>query len=235
VTGDRAITTSTRALVAGGILGPLLFITVFLVEGANTAGYDPMRIPVSLLSLTDRGIVQVLSFLVTGLLVVGCAVGLRRVFAGGRAGLGGPVAVAAAGAGLLLAGLFSADPSFGYPPGAPPGVGAAPSPRAYVHVIGAFLFFGGLIIASWLFAARFRADGRGGWAAYSLVSGVTVLLFLGLSSGGPDGLPLFPAYTGLFQRIAIIAGLVWLVALAAAVVAASLRLAEPSAEPAAPD
>jgi Protein of unknown function (DUF998) len=234
MTSDRMMSSTTRVLIAGGIVGPLVFVATFMVEGANTAGYDPMRVPVSLLSLTDRGIVQVLSFLVTGALVVGCAVGLRRIFAGGRAGRAGPVAVGVAGVGLLLAGLFSADPSFGYPSGAPPGVGPAPSARAYVHVAGAFLFFGGLIVASWLFAARFRAEGRSGWAASSAVSGVTVLLFLGLSSGGPDGVPLFPAYTGLFQRIAIITGLGWLVALAVAIVAGSLRPAEATAEPAAP-
>jgi hypothetical protein len=210
-----------------------LFVAAFMVEGALRPDYDPMRHPVSLLSLGDAGSVQVVIFIVTGTLLVAFAAGLRRVLGTGRAAIGGPVAVGISGVGLVLAGSFSADPSFGYPPGAPAGVGASPSAGAYVHVLGAFLLFGGLIAGSWLFAARFRATGRRGWATYSLITGVVVLGFFGASSGGPDGLPIFPAAVGLLQRISIIAGFVWMMALASALLGGAIEQRAASPAPAA--
>ena len=99
-----------------------------------------MRHPVSLLSLTDRGWIQVVSFLASGVLIILFAVGLRRVLMTGVGATWGPIAIGAAGLGLVIAGVFPPDPSFGYPQGAPPGIERA-SAAAYVHVVGALLFF----------------------------------------------------------------------------------------------
>ena len=74
---------STRTLLIGGVVGPLLFVVVFTVLGAGRPGYDPMRQFVSLLMLSDGGWVQVASFLVTGVLILGSAVGLRRALTPG--------------------------------------------------------------------------------------------------------------------------------------------------------
>ena len=137
------------------------FVSAFRVEGALRPDYDPLRHPGVLLSLGDAGSVHIVIFIVTGTLLIGFAAGLRRVLAPGRAATGGPVAVGVAGVGLVLAGLFSADPSFGYPPGAPAGV-ESPSVQHYFHVIGAFLFFGGLA-AGFLGYSR-PASGRKGAA-----------------------------------------------------------------------
>ena len=109
----------TRILLACGVVGPALFVAVFMVEGALRPYYDPMRQPVSLLSLGTDGWFQVAAFLTSGMLLLGFAVGLRRVLEDGRGAIGAPIAVGTIGGGLLLAGAFSADPSFGYPPGAP--------------------------------------------------------------------------------------------------------------------
>jgi hypothetical protein len=70
---------TTRALLTGGIVGPALFVVVFVVAGATRADYDPMRQFVSLLMLSDGGWVLVVSFVITGLLILGAAVGFRRV------------------------------------------------------------------------------------------------------------------------------------------------------------
>jgi hypothetical protein len=215
--GRGPTTRSTRALLAGGVIGPLVFIGVFLVEGALRPDYDPLRHQVSLLSLGDRGPIQVASFLVSGAAVVAFAIGLARILAPGRAARGGPFGIALAGAGLVVAGLFSVQPSFGYPPGAPAGI-ANPSAASYVHVAGAFMLFAGLFAAAALFAARFRGSGRAGWASYSALSAVLVLVFFMTSSGASDGQPFVPAYAGLLQRIALISGLVWVAALAAGII-----------------
>jgi hypothetical membrane protein len=219
-----------RALLIGGVVGPVLFLLVFLVEGALRPGYDPMRHQVSLLSLGDRGWIQVLSFLICGSLIAGFGMGLWSVLEPGRAAIGGPIGIVLAGIGLIVAGAFSVQPSFGYPPGAPSGI-PDPDLASYLHVVGAFLFFFGMIAAAALFAGRFHTAGRRGWAWYSGLSAAIVLVFFAASSGGPDGQPLVPDYVGLLQRVSIIVGLVWLAALAASFIrdgAAAKRLSPAS-------
>jgi uncharacterized membrane protein YhaH (DUF805 family) len=216
---------STRGLLACGVVGPALFVAVSLIEGALRPEYDPLRMQVSLLSLGDRGPIQVINFLVSGMLVVLFALGLRRSLARGRAATTGPVAIGAAGVGMLVAGVFSVQPSFGYPPGAPAGIGTDISPASYAHLLGAFLFLFGMVAASAIFALRFRAAGRSGWATASAIVAVVVLALFAASSGGPDGMPLVPDYAGLFQRISIITGLTWIAALAGGILAGRIETA----------
>lgn len=211
---DRA---TAGDLMWAGVVGPVLFVGAFLVEGGIRTGYDPVRLQVSYLSLGDRGAIQVASFIATGALIGAFAVGLRRRLgaAGGRGARGVPIAVGAISLGLLIAGIFSTAPAFGYPPGTPDGFPAVLPTTAYLHVVGAFLFFGGMIAAPALMARRFRAQGRTAWVAYSAATAVVVFVALGASSADPSGQPYLPATVGLLQRVSIIAGLGWIAALAA--------------------
>lgn len=45
----------TRWLLAGGVVGPPLFIAVFLIEGATRPGYSVWRNQVSELELSNQG------------------------------------------------------------------------------------------------------------------------------------------------------------------------------------
>ena len=69
----------TRRLLACGVVGPTVFVLVVLIEGAVRPGYDPGRVFVSMLSLGDRGWIQVANFLISGALIIAFGVGLRRV------------------------------------------------------------------------------------------------------------------------------------------------------------
>jgi hypothetical protein len=210
VSSEPAERIATDALLWGGVVGAIGFVIVFLVEGAVRSGYDPVRLAVSYLSLGDGGWVQVATFLVTGLLVLGFAVGVRRALLGGLGATGVPVSIALAGAGLVVAGVFSTMPAFGYPPGTPDGFPTNIPATAYLHVLGALLFFGGLAVAPLLLARRLRADGFRGAAIGSVGVAVVVLVFFGASSADPSGAPFFPTAAGLLQRVAIVAGLGWL-------------------------
>jgi hypothetical protein len=201
---------STRALLAGGVVGPVLFVLVFTVLGAISPGYDPMRQFVSLLSLSDWGWLQVASFLLTGLLVVASAVGLSRVLATGIGARWAPIGIGLAGLGLVVAGIFSTDPLQGYPPGAPLGLPLTASWHAALHLVGALLFFGGLPFASIVLARRFASGGEYGWAIYSLTSGIGMFLFNLVTSASPGTVGMFPEVAGLLQRISIVLGLAWL-------------------------
>jgi Protein of unknown function (DUF998) len=72
----RAVNTKTL-LVCGAIAGPL-FTLAWAAEGATRANYRPLRHPVSSLELGDLGWTQRANFIVTGLLTLAFASGLRR-------------------------------------------------------------------------------------------------------------------------------------------------------------
>src|SRR5262245_10444173 len=80
----------TRWLLAGSVIGPLLFIVVFLMEEATRPGYSVWRNQVSDLALSNQGWEQIANFIVCGLLCIGLAVGLRRTWRTGRASVWGP-------------------------------------------------------------------------------------------------------------------------------------------------
>jgi Protein of unknown function (DUF998) len=214
---EAAPETDTRRLRAGlwaGVIGPVSFVAFFLIEGQVRPGYDAMRLQVSYLSLGEGGWVQVLSFLASGGLLIAFAVALRRVLGGGAGSTFGPSGVGIAGTGLVIAGLFSTAPAFGYPPGTPDGFPTELPSTAYLHVLGAFCAFGGMILAPLAMARRFRREHDGRWVIYSVLSALVVWVFLAASSADPSGQPFFPETVGLYQRISIIAGLGWIAALA---------------------
>src|SRR5258708_34579052 len=96
----------TKLLIAGGALGPLLFILVFLIEGATRPGYSAWRNFVSSLSTSNQGWEQIANFLVCGLLVFGFAVGLRQGGQACRSATWGPILFGILGVALIIAGLF---------------------------------------------------------------------------------------------------------------------------------
>ena len=206
---------TTQRLIACGVIGPPLFVIAFLVEGATRANYDSMRTFVSLLELTDQGWTQIANFLITGLLFLAFAVGLRRALVSGTGRRWGPIMVGAVGLGLVLAGLFVTDPGQGYPPGTPPGLSTSNTSHGSVHFLGALLVFTGLPAACFILARRFRRAGDGGWAAYSVASGVGMLVFFVASFMSPGTAGAFPDITGLLQRISIVIGWAWIAVLAA--------------------
>jgi hypothetical protein len=79
---DRRLT--TRILLACGLIGPLFFIMVVLVEGAIRPGYSPWRHAGSLLAYGERGWVQTANSFIIGSCLLCFALGLRRVLPSGK-------------------------------------------------------------------------------------------------------------------------------------------------------
>ena len=117
---SRAARTTTGLLACGAAAGPL-FVLAFLVIGAVRASYNPLRHPVSSLALGDYGWLQSANFIVTGLLTLAFALGLRRATRFGAGSTWGPVLVGVYAVGLVGAGIFATDPFSGYPREPPPG------------------------------------------------------------------------------------------------------------------
>jgi hypothetical protein len=186
----------------------VVFVASFLVQGALRPGYDPLRHPVSSLSLGPAGWVQMVTFWLAGLLVTAYAVGLRRA----KCGWWTPVLVALVGLGLVGAGFFATDPISGYPPGAP-----VPAPRTahgIAHDLCSTPVFTALPAAMLVTTRRYFRLWERRWAWSSLIGAV---LFVGsflLSSLGFNQNPLLVPVGGLFQRLALVVGLGWLAAVA---------------------
>lgn len=193
---------TTRRLLAAGAIGPLLFVALFLIEGATRPGYRAWRNFVSQLATGDGGLMQIANFIVCGLLVIVGSIGLARA----RSPRAVSMTVAVFGAGLVLAGIFVADPGLGYPPGVP--VEPEPTTHDLIHEgvsLVLFILLGLLPIGTGLFLSR----GSRIWAAYSVLSGVTALAFFAASAYGANQAdPTIPL--GTLQRISIIAGFAWL-------------------------
>lgn len=210
----------TRALLLGGMIGPPLFILVFLLEDATRPGFSAWRNYVSQLSTGPGGWVQVLNFLVCGLLCLGFALALRRVFAHSQnrtASLGGPILIGLFALGLIAAGLFPTDPALGYPPGSP--ANGPQTLHGTVHGVAGLVVFVTLSAACFVIARRFVGDAAwSGWALATRITGAVVLLLFVVSVGGG---PLTEAGhwpnapLGLLERVAIIVGFGWVALLAA--------------------
>ena len=200
---------SSESLLLCGVIGPPLFIVMFLIEGATRPGYSAWQTHVSYLALSNQGWEQIANFLVCGLLCIAFAFGLRRIWRTGRASLWGPLLVGLFGLGLVIAGVCVADPGGGYPPGAP--INGNPQTwHGWVHGIdGGLLFNMVLPAACFVLARRFAAEPQDRrWATYSWMTGALILV---ISLASTIGLPIaenagFPVVDGLIQRIVIFIG-----------------------------
>jgi hypothetical protein len=164
------------------VAGPL-FTVVGLIQAFTRPGFDLRRHALSMLENGDLGWIQISSFILTGLLFVAGAVGMRQVMRGSRGGTWGPLLVGVFGVGMVGAGLFTADPGLGFPPGTPPN-SAEISWHGIVHLSIATVAFAALIAAGFVWTRRFASQGRRGWAAYSAVTAVIFFAcFAGLVSG----------------------------------------------------
>lgn len=197
----------TRPLLACG-LAPLLYITVMLLDGATRPGYDPIRRFASELSLGDRGWIQITNLVLTGLLLLGFALGLRRTLHAGKSSVAGPALTAVFGLSLVVGGVAVADPFPGYPPGT---TGPdTPTLHGTIHDLNGMVCFLVVGVAAIVLGRWFAGDpGRRPWWWYSLATGVLtpvswlvcgVLVALHEDGTLPD------APYGLVQRAGIILG-----------------------------
>jgi hypothetical membrane protein len=176
--------TVTRALLTCGIVAGPLYMIVGAFEVLTRPGFDVRYNMLSQMSLGDQGWIQVANFVVSGLLVLAGAVGIRRALRSGPASTWGPRLVGVYGLGLIAAAIFSADPGFGFPPGTPAGPPTTMSTHSLLHFVSALFGFFAIIGACVVFARRFAKLGQRGWATYSVVTGVVFLVaFLGTASG----------------------------------------------------
>ncbi len=181
VTSNDEIKVTKSLLTAGAIAGPV-YLIVGLAQAFTRPGFDITRHALSLLSNGDLGWIQVTNFLISGLLVIAGAIGMRRAL-DGRGKNWGPLLVGVYGLSLIGAGIFKADPAMGFPPGTPDDV-VTMSGHGLLHFVSGGTGFLALIAACFVFARRFNSLNQRSWAAYSILTGVIFLAsFIGIASG----------------------------------------------------
>jgi hypothetical protein len=196
-----------RLLLGSGVIGPLLNSVVLLVLGATRPGYNAWQIPDSSLELGVGGWIQITNYLITGALMLGFAIGLRRVLCTGRGSTWEAILLGIYGLTFIGAGIFVTDPVLGYPPGA----SSTPTVHGILHDLFGQLQFISLSVACFALARRDAAEpARRGWKWYSVATGLLVavsdvVFVLTFELGGP---------AGLVERIGIIGGGTWIALLA---------------------
>jgi uncharacterized protein DUF998 len=174
----------TKSLLGYGALAGPFYVVVVLLQALLRPGFNLAHDDASLLSNGDWGWVQIANFVLTGAMVIACAVGFGRALRGQRGGTWAPRLLALYGLGLVVAGIFVADPMNGFPAGAPAGRPVAMTAHGTLHVAAAALGFVGLIATCFVLASRYAADHRTRWAWFSRASGILFLLaFIGVASG----------------------------------------------------
>ena len=210
--GTRESAGTGVLLTCGVVAGPV-YLVVGFAQAFLRPGFDPAHNDLSVLANGDLGWIQITNLIVTGLLTLLFAIGTRRALRGRAGGTWGPVLLGVYAVGLILAGVFVADPMNGFPPGTPSGHPTSGSLHGLGHLVTGGLGFIGFIAGTFVLARCFRSTGRRRLGAFSIVTGVCFLAaFFGIATGSTS------AAVVLSFTAAVVLAWVWI-----AVVAVVLR------------
>jgi hypothetical protein len=198
----------TKILLLGGVIAGPFFTVAWLVGAFGHQGYSSLRHPISSLSIGESGWIQSSAFLITGLLMLAFAAGVREALKDRGLSKWTWIFLATVGVGLLGAGLFVTDPMNGYPPGTPV-VPTEFTVLGRLHRVFSALVFLGIPFACFSSARWFSSQDKSSWVTYSQASAwaflgsfvVTTIAFLGV--GGLDQI------AGLLQRLTLTIGWTW--------------------------
>ena len=192
---------NSKLLTAGIVAGPF-FVVIALLQAFTREGFDMVRHPASLLSLGDLGWIQIANFLLTGFLFITLAMGLRRVLMSGIGSRWVSRLFIIVGVAMIGGGVFLADPSLGFPPGAPQGVPEEMSWHAAVHGFAPIFGFLALIAALFILARRFGSQGQRTLMWVTIIVGVLTFVLSSLPSFTGDW------ETGRFNFLPLWAGVI---------------------------
>jgi hypothetical membrane protein len=179
-----------------GIIGSILFIAVFTIEGLMRQNYDAFRMYISELALGPRGWIQIANFIIFGILLLVFTLSLANKFKGKRESKIGQALIAIIGINFILAGVFVIDPS------------AEKSLNGIIHNVSSALIFFLASISCFIFFHLFREDPK--WknlSWWTLTTGIAILVLIVLMEMDGTSLSEWP---GAIQRIAAITGLFWI-------------------------
>ncbi|WP_267899094.1 DUF998 domain-containing protein [Streptomyces corynorhini] len=177
-----------RGLLWCGVAGSALFLLLMLVNDVIKPDYDPVRDAVSEAEIGSGGWLQILNFVVSGLLIAASSVAISQTVNRWTGVLVGFV-----GAGLALSGVFVTDP---VPTDHTTWHGTIHNATGTISSVA--------LIAACFVAARWQATSR--WCWYSVLVGIAMPLTFVVALGATESL-------GIWQRLTNVLGWTWLIAL----------------------
>jgi hypothetical membrane protein len=198
--GDMSVIVKVGGI--SGIIAPILFTELVIIESALRPGFNQVSQEISLLGVGSYEIIQNLNFVITGSLCILFALGLASETARRNSRrlltvlLIFGVGVILAGVTLVLASPYPEDSSIAIH-------------LFYAHTFVSLVAFVAIIVAQFLTWKAFKAASNGShWRSfrtYSLLSGITsviLLLIFFLTS--------FSNFEGATERLVVAADLVWI-------------------------
>ncbi|MFI6025333.1 DUF998 domain-containing protein [Amycolatopsis magusensis] len=192
LTADRV----TKSLLGYGVLAGPVYVTAALVQSAFRDGFDLTRHAWSQLAVGDFGWIQVTNLVVTGLMVLAFAAGLRRALRTGPAASWAPALIGVFGVSMVVAGAFPVD-----------ALGTeSMSTSALIHFAAGGIGFPCLAAGLLVLARRLS---REGFARHALATRIIAPLFLfsfvGMASGAFGILAFVAGVVGVFGLVAVLA------------------------------
>jgi hypothetical membrane protein len=190
LTADRV----TKSLLGYGVIAGPVYVLTSVAQGLLREGFDLSRHAWSQLALGDAGWIQVTNLVVTGLMVIAAAVGLRRALGSGPAATWAPRLLAVLGLSMIVAGFSPVDPAGGFPVGVPQASTFGTS--AMVHLLAGAIGFPCLAASLIVLARRLSREGFARLAAACRIVGPLFGVgFVAMASGvlGAAGVPVFVA------------------------------------------
>jgi hypothetical protein len=189
-----------------GITGPALFVAGFLLEGWIRPGYNPSAEYVSALSLGERGWIQIVNFLIFGILLFVFSRAVAAEFTSGKASRWGIILLTIIAICYFFSGLFIMDPA------------NTPLAEATFHgtlhgILGAIVFLL-MPIAIFVFWRRFHSDPKWrflqGWTLVLGTICAAVDIYFSIISKIPNLMTAQNPWIGLIQRGVIIPFMIWI-------------------------
>jgi len=209
----RGNSPSARALLACGIVAGPIYMIIGIIQILIRPGFDVTRHALSLMSNGDLGWIQIGNFILTGILVIAFALGIRKALAGGKGGTWGALLIGIYGLGMIGAGIFKADPGLGFPPGTPVDAHGI-STSGLMHFVCGGIGFYAVIAACFVFARRFSSQGLSSWKWFSIATGLIFFAaFFGIASGS-GGSEQTRAFVTVAFYIAVVLIWLWMSAIA---------------------
>lgn len=188
LTADRI----TKSLLGYGVIAGPVYVVASLTQALLRDGFDLSRHAWSQLALGGPGWIQVVNFVLTGLMTIAASIGLRRALRTGPAAAWSPGLLAVFGLSLIVAGVFRVDPAGGFPADLPQATTI--SGPATVHLLAGAIGFACLAASLLVLARRLSREGSGRLAtACRIVAPAFLVGFVGMASGvlGAAGVPIF--------------------------------------------
>jgi len=195
-----------QATNLAGIIAPIVFVTLFTIEGWLRPGYSPISMFVSELSFGTEGWTQIINFLITGFLIFLFGRGVAKQFTPGKAPKVGSICLQLIGLSLIASGPFVTDPSAMF---------NQHSVHGIIHGIFGAIVFSLFPVTCFIFFHRFRRDPS--WRIFAggtLATGILLIIGIGFLKVSQFPQSNLFIWKGLIQRVILIAYMAWLYAFA---------------------